>query len=591
MKRILSLAALALALSCSRGTQLPQTYCNPLDIDYTYAVYDSDKNLSYRSGADPAVVQFRGEYYMFVTRSLGYWHSKDLTDWEFVRPASTWYPQGSNAPAAFNYRDSLLYVCGDPSGSMSVLYSDDPAAGKWESTPLILHDLQDPALFIDDDGQAYMFWGSSNVFPIRGKKLDMRDRFRVCGPTVELFNADGSVHGWERFGQNHSDTRIAAYIEGPWLSKHGSTYYMEYAAPGTEFNVYGDGVYTSKDPLGPYTYQPHNPFSYKPGGYMCGAGHGSTVEGPGGQFWHYASMSLSAIVNWERRLCAYPTFFDADGIMWADTRFGDYPHLAPSVEGGKGAFAGWMLLSLNKPVTASSWQQGSAAQAEGFAEWNRPKTSATFEPSNLTDEDCKSYWLAAGSGADEWAQIDLEDEATVYALQVNFFDHNSGLYGRPKGLCQRYVLEGSLDGAKWFTLEDRSRSKVDAPNAYIQLKRPVKARYVRYRNVAVSAPYLALSEIRVFGLGSGNAPAAPEDVRAVRCADRRDALISWKAVPGAQGYNVYWGIAPDKLYSTWMVYGEDHLLLPSLSVDQEYWFAVEAFNSCGVSALARAQAH
>ncbi|MBR6457026.1 MAG: fibronectin type III domain-containing protein, partial [Bacteroidales bacterium] len=127
--------------------------------------------------------------------------------------------------------------------------------------------------------------------------------------------------------------------------------------------------------------------------------------------------------------------------------------------------------------------------------------------------------------------------------------------------------------------------------AYIQLKRPAKARYVRYRNVAVSAPYLALSEIRVFGLGSGSAPSAPSDVQAVRCEDRRDALISWSPVAGAQGYNVYWGIAPDKLYSTWMVYGEDHLLLPSLSADQEYWFAVEAFNSCGVSELARAQAH
>ena len=54
------------------------TYCNPLNIDYTYMIYNSDKNISYRSGADPAVVEFRGEYYMFVTRSHGYWRSRDL---------------------------------------------------------------------------------------------------------------------------------------------------------------------------------------------------------------------------------------------------------------------------------------------------------------------------------------------------------------------------------------------------------------------------------------------------------------------------------------------------------------------------------
>ncbi|WP_418391080.1 hypothetical protein, partial [Akkermansia sp.] len=32
------------------------------------------------------------------------------------------------------------------------------------------------------------------------------------------------------------------YIEGPWLTKHNGKYYMQYGAPGTEFNVYADGV-------------------------------------------------------------------------------------------------------------------------------------------------------------------------------------------------------------------------------------------------------------------------------------------------------------------------------------------------------------
>lgn len=41
---------------------------------------------------------------------------------------------------------------------MSILYTDDPASGDWEATPAILHNLQDPDLFIDDDGKAYMFW-------------------------------------------------------------------------------------------------------------------------------------------------------------------------------------------------------------------------------------------------------------------------------------------------------------------------------------------------------------------------------------------------------------------------------------------------
>lgn len=585
---LLASGALAvLTASCANDRQA-NTYCNPLDIDYSYMVYNSDQNLSYRSGADPAVAEFRGEYYMFVTRSHGYWHSKDLSKWEFVEPKSIWYPQGCNAPAARNYKDSLLFVCGDPSGAMSVLYSDDPASGVWKASPLILHNLVDPDLFIDEDSRAYIYWGSSNVFPIKGKELDMHDRFKIIGPEVELLNTDSSVHGWERFGENHSDSRIAPYIEGPWMSKHNGKYYLQYAAPGTEFNVYGDGVYVGDSPLGPFEYQAHNPFCYKPGGFINGAGHGCTVKDTEDRWWHFATMSLSAVVNWERRLCMYPTFFDEDGILYSDTSYGDYPHTAPSVPGSKGEFKSWFLLSLEKPVVASSYAEGSAALAEGFAEWNRPKTSENFKPQNLTDENCKTYWLAETNSEKEYFTIDLEDEATIYAIQINYYDHYAGLYGRPEGLHHRFIIEGSLDGKKWFKIEDRSRSQKDAPNAYIELSKARKARFIRYRNVKVPSESLAISEFRVFGIGSGNTPGKVKNFRAIRAQDRREALLTWDKVEEAQGYNIRWGIAPEKMYSSWLIYAKDlgekcEFKIPSLSIDQDYYFSIESFNTAGIS--------
>ena len=82
------------------------TYCNPLNLDYTYPFHNSHLGKSYRSGADPAVVEFRGEYYMFVTRSWGYWHSKDLLNWDFITPEK-WYFEGCNAPAAHNYKGNI----------------------------------------------------------------------------------------------------------------------------------------------------------------------------------------------------------------------------------------------------------------------------------------------------------------------------------------------------------------------------------------------------------------------------------------------------------------------------------------------------
>ena len=566
MKKIM-IAAAALA-GCSL---LPvaqnlrnDTYCNPLNVDYTYMIYNSAKNISYRSGADPAVVEFRGEYYMFVTRTHGYWHSTDLQNWDFIKP-NDWYPQGSNAPAAHNYKDSVLYVCGDPSGCMSVLYTDDPKSGNWKATPGILFDLQDPDLFIDDDGRAYMFWGSSNVFPIRGMELDPNRRFLPKTEKKELFNLDLAKHGWERFGENHvSDTNLGGFIEGPWLTKHNGKYYMQYAAPGTQFNVYGDGVYVADSPMGPYTYQKHNPISYKPGGYMNGAGHGSTVVGPGGKYWHFSSMALAINVGWERRLCMFPTKFDADGIMYCDTRFGDYPHYAPAVPGHHGDFRGWMLLSYGKPVTVSSQVDGNDAQG-------------------LTDEKTKSFWLASKNDDTQWATIDLQTPANVCAIQVNFHDHKCDMYGRYDGLRTRYTIEGSLDGNEWHTIVDRSNSYKDTLNDYAELETPEQLRYIRYKNVKVPTPSLAISEIRVFGLGNGKAPATPKKLTLKRHDDRRDIDIEWAEVKGAQGYNVLWGIAPDKLYSSWLVYGDHNLLMRCLTVDQDYYFAVEAFNENGVS--------
>ncbi|CAF4042244.1 unnamed protein product [Adineta steineri] len=539
------------------------TYCNPINIDYTYSIYNAIDNFSYRSGADPAVVKFRNEYYMFVTRSMGYWHSTDLLQWSFITPEK-WYFQGSNAPAAHNFNDSVLYVTGDPSGSMSILYTDNPKKGDWKGIPLIMHDLQDPDLFIDDDGKAYMFWGSSNTYPIRAKTLDAQDMFRPSKQTYELFNLDENKHGWERFGENHGDKVLKGYIEGPWLTKYNNTYYMQYAAPGTEFNVYGDGVYTSKSPLGPYTYAPNNPISYKPGGFMNGAGHGSTVIGPNNKYWHFGSMAVSINVNWERRICMFPTEFDKDGLMYTDTSFGDYPHYAPTVAGKMGEFTGWMLLSYKKSVKASSYYDN-------------------YKPENIVDENVKTFWVAEKNDNQQWIEIDLVNFGIVHAIQINYHDYKSNIFGKVQGLYHRYLIESSINGKNWSILIDRKNNYKDVPNDYIELDTPQVVRYIRYRNIYVPTPKLSISDLRIFGRGHGKIPTKVRNLVIKRNKDRRDAMITWNQQENCHGYNVLWGIAPNKLYNSWMVYENNFLELKSLSVDQIYYFSVEAFNGNGIS--------
>ncbi len=153
--------------------------------------------------------------------------------------------------------------------------------------------IQDSELFIDDDGKTYLYWGSSNVHPLRVKMLNKDDRFLETGVKEELINLNEEEHGWERFGENNfHPTLKEGYMEGASMTKHNGKYYLQYAAPGTQFNVYADGAYIGDTPLGPFTYMKNNPMSFKPGGFTNGAGHGITVKQTNGQYWHFATMAL-----------------------------------------------------------------------------------------------------------------------------------------------------------------------------------------------------------------------------------------------------------------------------------------------------------
>ena len=90
------------------------------------------------------------------------------------------------------------------------------------------------------------------------------------------------------------------FIEGAWMNKVQGKYYLQYAAPATQNNIYGDGVYVGDTPLGPFRYQNNNPFSYKPGGFIPGAGHGSTMQDFYGNWWHTSTMVIAVNHQFER---------------------------------------------------------------------------------------------------------------------------------------------------------------------------------------------------------------------------------------------------------------------------------------------------
>src|SRR5690349_14749875 len=81
MRRVACFLALVVAAGASAQSSGIRTYANPIDIEYKYNWEGLNEGVSYRSGADPAVVNHHGEYFLFVTVSGGYWRSRDLVHW------------------------------------------------------------------------------------------------------------------------------------------------------------------------------------------------------------------------------------------------------------------------------------------------------------------------------------------------------------------------------------------------------------------------------------------------------------------------------------------------------------------------------
>lgn len=568
----------------------PRTYANPIDIDYRYNFEQLNQGISYRSGADPVIVVQGGAYYLFETLGDGYWRSTDLGTWQHITP-SRWPLTGVVAPAVLSVRDTI-YLLPSTTRPLPILMLTHPATGQVEFYNRLLPWLPlaraseagtlarpdsvqpgpwDPQFFYDPDTDRwFLYWNSSNAYPLHVIELNKDKRLAYAGTPRWLFGLDPARHGWERFGRDHRDTTTHPFIEGAWMTKHTGRYYLQYGAPGTEYNVYATGVYTSDDPLGPFTYAPYNPVAYKPGGFVQGAGHGNTFQDLYGNWWSTGTPWIGVNWNFERRIGLHPAGFDEDGQMYVDTRFGDFPHWLPTRPGQRSAelFTGWMLLSYRRPVSASS-------------------TLDTFPAANVTDENPRTFWVARENQPGEWLTIDLGHAYDVKAIQVNYADYKSGRFGTDSTVVTRFRLRASVDGRVWRTIADLSRERHDRPNAYLELASPVRARFVRYEHIQVGAAHLAIGDIRVFGNGDGAPPVTPTGLAARRDADERDATITWQPVASVVGYNVRWGISPEKLYQTYQRFADQGttLELRALTVGQAYWVAIESFNENGVSAL------
>ncbi|HMI02852.1 MAG TPA: family 43 glycosylhydrolase [Pedobacter sp.] len=547
------------------------TYCNPINLDYGYTpIPNFAEQGKHRATADPVMVNYKGDYYLFSTNQWGYWWSSDMYNWKFVsrhflRPEHKVYDDLC-APSVWIQGDTMLVFGSTYSKNFPIWMSTDPKKNEWKE---VVHEFEiggwDPAHFVDDDGKLYMYNGSSNVYPLYGVEMN-RKTFEPIGNRKELLLLDPDRYGWQRFGEYLDNTFLNPFMEGAWVNKHHGKYYLQYGAPGTEFSGYADGVAVGPTPLGPFEHQ-SLPFSYKPGGFARGAGHGATYQDKWKNYWHISTIAISVKNNFERRLGIWPAGFDKDDVMYMDAAFGDYPHYLPgkSADHLKSRFTGWMLLNYNKPVSVSS-------------------TLGAYSANNAVDESIKTYWSAATSGKNEWIQTDLGRVSTVNAVQINYADQDAAFLGKQLDTYHQYKLWYSADGAKWTILADKSNNKIDVPHDYIELEKPVKARFIKLENVHMPTGKFAISGLRVFGNANLAAPKTVKDFVVLRTEkDKRSAWLKWHPIEDAYAYNIYIGTAPDKLYNCIMIYNTNEYWYKGMDKDKTYYFSVEAINESGVS--------
>jgi len=442
--------------------------------------------------ADPTVIKFRGAYYLYLTGgvspggSLGaaVWSSEDLVRWEH-HLVSIPQGRGISAPTAFEY-EGYVYLTGNDSG----LFRSRNPLGPFEFFGDFIdehgHRLErrlhgacggcedggvfDPAVFVDDDSRVYLYYAGGGTDGVYGVELDRNDLRKFAGPYEHFFRFEPS-HVWERYG-SRNEMSAESWIEGPWMTKHDGTYYLQYAAPGTDWITYGVGVYTSDDPLGPFSYYEGSPILVHHGGLINGSGHHSVVEGPGGSLWAIYTLLYR---NWnrmfERRIGMDPVGFDAQGNMVIGGP-SETPQWAPGVEAEpwKGNHSGSIPLSQDKNYVVSS---------------ESPGRNAPY----AFDNSARTWWAPADDDSAPWLELDLAagwsqnyvvDSARIlFALPEGDVEDESSPNNSGDGSrVRRYKIEVSLDGDAFTTVVDKADNGVDNAVEFDEIS-PVACRYVR----------------------------------------------------------------------------------------------------------------
>lgn len=311
--------AVCAALSLHAQNPIVQTY---FTADPAPMVHDGTVYLYSSHDEDSTVNNF------FTMYDWRCYSSKDMVNWtDHGAVASlknfTWHERtnGAWAPQCIE-RDGKFYlyvpihgegiavlVANSPTGPFS-----DPIGKRLIDSDHIWQDI-DPTVFVDDDGQAYLYWGNPNLWYVKLNK-DMISYDRSIGDngivsiemTPAAFGSQKDREGKER----------ASYTEGPWFYKRNNLYYMIYAAKGIpEYIAYS----TATSATGPWTYQG---LIMERADHLAFTNHAGIIDFNGNSYFFYHDQALSKGQGFKRSVSVEQFSYNADGSI---------PLITPTKEG------------------------------------------------------------------------------------------------------------------------------------------------------------------------------------------------------------------------------------------------------------------
>lgn len=399
--------------------------------------------------ADPSIVRDKGRWYIFATIDpwgddrLGMWISDDFRNWTFSTPAwptkaaATSKTSGDSkvwAPSVVKAANGRWYMYVSVGSEIWVGSAPSPA-GPWadanDGKPLIPGDFRpgyhmiDAEAFIDDDGQAYLFWGSGLNW--------VNGRCFVARLDKTMTKLDGAP----------KDCTPAHYFEAPFLVKSGGSYLLTYSWGNTTRDTYQVRYAVGKSPMGPFTEAANSP--------ILETHADRQIISPG----HHAVFRYEGrpYILYHRNGLPYPP---VDGTVLRQVAVD-----ALRIDGDR--------IARVTPTHDGADLPGQAARRTSGLPWRGSASSAAdagHSPQRAGDDNYATAWVAREGDSTPWLQADIGRVRQIHGSSV-----------RPlfPGRAADLGVSASSDGRNWVTIVP-SKPQAGSP---IVLQHAVKARYLR----------------------------------------------------------------------------------------------------------------